>query len=222
MCGRFTLIVTPEVLAKTFDLSEIPQIEHRYNIAPGQSVACIRKIDGRMSLDFLTWGAASPELTADASTHGIINMCTESLSEQTNFLHAIQYNRCIIPATGFYEWLPRNNDNGLQPYYIRLLNSSVMGFAGLCMMNVTEEGTAIESCCILTTRANELIVPIHDRMPVILQPEDYELWLDGTVHDPQELERLYQEYPPELMFAHPVPNLVNTPRFDSPSCILQM
>ena len=109
-----------------------------------------------------------------------------------------------------------------QPYYIRLLNSSVMGLAGLWETRENTDGSELTTCCILTTDANETVKPIHERMPVVLQPEDYNLWLNRNMHDSKELEKLYQPYPADLMYAHPVPDLVNIPRFDSASCIVQM
>ncbi len=215
MCSRFTLIIYPEVLAKIFDLQEIPQIEPRYNIGPSQQIACIRHIGDHNQLDLLKWGLL-PSLFEDV-TLAPINTPSETVHEIT---HAIKYNRCIIPASGFYEWMPQGDRK--QPYYIRLLNSSTMGFAGLWETIKAEDGTELNTCCILTTDANDIVKPIHDRMPVVLQPEDYNLWLNRNMHDPNELEKLYKPYPADLMYAHPVPDLVNIPRFDSASCIVQM
>ena len=218
MCKRFTLQITPEVLAKAFELKELPDIEPRYNIAPSQLIATVRHIGEQNKLDFIQWGL--PPLWSQDSTHAPINACCETVHENPIFVHALKYNRCIIPASGFYEWLPDDNHN--QPYYLRLLNSSVIGFAGLCERWSAEDGTEHENCFMLTTTANELMKPIHDRMPVILQPDDYNLWLDRHMHDPHELDRLYQPYPSELMVAHPVPGLVNNLRFDSAACIVHM
>jgi len=218
MCGRFTLQITPEVLAKAFELKELPDIEPRYNIAPGQLIATIRHIGEHNKLDFIKWGF--PPLWSQDMSPTPINARCETVHENPLFDHALKYTRCIIPASGFYEWLP--NDNHSQPYYIRLLNSSVIGFAGLFERWSAEDGTELESCFMLTTAANELMKPIHDRMPVILQPDDYNLWLNRHMHDPHELERLYQPYPSDLMVAHPVPDLVNNLRFDSAACIVHM
>jgi putative SOS response-associated peptidase YedK len=187
MCGRFTLNITPEVLAKIFDLQEVPQIEPRFNIAPSQAVATVRHIEDHNKLDFLKWGLI-PSWSTD-STHTSINARSETVHDKNTFAHAIKFNRCIIPASGFYEWLPQENRK--QPYYIRLLNSSVMGFAGLWESWKTADGSVLETCCILTTVANEIVKPIHDRMPVIIQPDNYNLWLNRNMHDPHELEKLY-------------------------------
>jgi putative SOS response-associated peptidase YedK len=218
MCGRFTLNITPEVLAKIFGLQEVPQIEPRYNIAPSQNIATVRHIEDYNKLNFLKWGLI-PSWSTD-STHTSINARSKTVHDKNTFAHAIKYNRCIIPASGFYEWLPQENRK--KPYYIRLLNSSVMGLAGLWERWKAEDGSELETCCILTTAANEIVKPIHDRMPVIIQPDNYNLWLNRNMHNPLELLHLYQPYPSDLMYAHPVPDLVNIPRFDSASCIVQM
>jgi putative SOS response-associated peptidase YedK len=218
MCGRFTLIIYPEALAKIYDLQEIPQLEPRYNIGPSQYVACIRHRGDHNQLDLFKWGLHPSWY--ENNTHAPINARSETVHEKPAFAHSIKYNRCIIPASGFYEWLPQGDRK--QPYYIRLLNSSVMGFAGLWETRNSEDGTELNTCCILTTDANDIVKPIHDRMPVILNPEDYTFWLNRNMHDPHELEKLYQPYPADLMYAHPVPDLVNIIRFDSASCIVQM
>lgn len=219
MCGRFTLNIPPQVLAKIYGLVEIPQYEPRYNIAPSQPVAAIRHIGDHNNLDFLKWGLL-PSWFEDI-THAPINARSETVHEKPTFQHAIKYNRCIVPASGFYEWLPQGDDHK-QPYYFRLSNSSVMGLAGLWERRKAEDGSEVETCCILTTAANEIMKPIHDRMPVILQPEDYNFWLNRYRHDPHELVRLYHPFPSDLMVTHPVPDLVNNPRFDGASCIVHM
>jgi putative SOS response-associated peptidase YedK len=218
MCGRITLITPPEILAKTFNLQGLPDVEPRFNIAPSQQLATIRHLGDENRLDLLKWGLL-PSHSTD-QTHTPINARSETVHEKPMFSHALKYNRCIIPASGFYEW--QSADGTKQPYYIRMLNSGVMGFAGLWEKWKDTDGTELETCCFLTTTANDLVKPIHDRMPVVLQPEDYTLWLNRNFHDVHELERLYKPYPPELLVAYPVPNLVNNPRFDSPSCIVHM
>jgi len=218
MCGRLTFNITSEALAKMFSLNDVPQIEARYNIAPSQTIAAVRHVEDRNKLDFLKWGFI-PKFSKD-NTRTHTNVRSETVHEKPVFAHAIKYKRCIIPASGFYEWLQK--DNHKQPYYIRLSNSAGFGLAGLWEQWSTEDGTEYETCCILTTDANEVVKPIHDRMPVILRPDDYNLWLNKNMHAPHELLRLFQPYPAELMIAHPVSNLVNNTRFDGASCILQM
>ncbi len=218
MCERFTLNATPEVIAKTFNLQEIPDLALRYNIAPGQNVANVRHIEDHNRLDLLNWGMTTGR--HKDNNQPMISARSETVHEEPAFNHAIKHNRCIIPATGFFEW--KIEDDRRQPYYVRLLNSGIMGFAGVWESWKTEDGTEIETCCVLTTSSNDLIQPIHDRMPVILPPDEFAFWLDKNVQHPIELQRLYQPYQSDLMVAHEAPDLVNNPRFDSPSCILQM
>jgi putative SOS response-associated peptidase YedK len=218
MCSRFTLNTPADVLAKIFDLKEAPKYEPRYNIAPSQSVAVIRHIGNHNKLDFLKW-CLLPSWFEDVA-HAPINACSEAVHEKPTFQHAIKYNRCIIPASGFYEWLPQGDHK--QPYYVRLNNSSVMGFAGIWESRKAEDGTELETCYILTTAANEIVKPIHDRMPVVLRPEGYSLWLNRKFYDTSELQKLYEPFPPDQMIAYTVPELVNNPRFDSASCIVQV
>lgn len=218
MCGRFTLDISPQVIAKAFDLKELPSLEQRYNIAPSQQVAVIRHSGDNNSLDLMKWGLR-PGWSQDAD-HTPTNARCETVHEKPFFAHAIKYNRCIIPASGFYEWKPV--DSRKQPYYIRLSNSGVMGFAGLWEKWNAEDGTEHETCCVLTTAANEMMKTIHDRMPVILQPDDYELWLNRNMHNPHELQRLYNPFQSDLLTAYPVPELVNNTRFDSHACIVHM
>jgi putative SOS response-associated peptidase YedK len=218
MCNRFTLHFSPEVFAKIFDLQELPEIEPRYNIAPSQNIATIRHIGDINRLDYLRWGLL-PSWETDSS-HTSVNARCETVQDKATFRHSLKYNRCIIPVSGFYEFVPSNNHK--QPYYVRLTNSGLMGFAGLWEQGEAKDGSMVETCCFLTTPANELVRPLNTRMPLILQPEDYALWLNRNMHDPQELQRLYQPYPAEVMFAHPVPDLVHNLRFDSPACIVHM
>jgi putative SOS response-associated peptidase YedK len=218
MCGRITLNIPPEILAKIFNLLETPSVEPRYNIAPSQLIAAVRHFGDENKLDLLKWGLL-PSWSKDQS-HTPINARSETVHEKPMFAHALKYNRCIIPTSGFYEW--QASEGTKQPYYIRMSNSGVMGFAGLWEKWKAEDGSEIETCCILTTASNDLMKSIHDRMPVILKAEDYDLWLNRNFHDVHELEHLYKPFPSDLMVAYPVPNLVNNPRFDSPSCIVHM
>ena len=127
----------------------------------------------------------------------------------------------ICNIAGFYEW--QHFEGHKQPYFIRMANSGLMAFAGLWeKWKSAEDEDFLETFTILTTSANELITPIHTRMPVLLHPEDYNLWLDQNMHDPEQMQRLYQPFPTDLLTAYKVPDLVNNPRFDSPACIAKV
>lgn len=221
MCGRFTSILSPKTLAATFDVTAPADMEPRYNIAPTQAVDVVRRTaEGHNRLDGMTWGLIPSWSQGRSIGRPMINARCETVHEKPAFHHAIRHQRCIVPASGFYEWQPV--EGGKQPYYIHPVDDSPMGFAGVWEQWKTPEGDILESFCILTTAANTLMEAIHDRMPVILSPADYSFWLDRNRHDPEEFRHLYHPYPPEQLQAHKVPDLINNPRFDSPTCIVQV
>lgn len=222
MCGRFVTIIPPEELAKIFGLIEAPKLEPRYNVAPTQNVGVIRYCDdaSHNRFDVLKWGLV-PSWSKDLSfgSH-LINARSETVAEKPTFRHAIKYRRCIIPTSGFYEW--DHSGGKKQPFYIQLANHSPMCFAGLWESWKAPDGSELETFAILTTAANKLVEPIHDRMPVILSPDTFTLWLNHNMHDPDQLIPLYVPFPATEMNAYKVPDLVNNPRFDSPACIAQV
>ena len=219
MCGRFTLHIPPELLAEIFGLIEIPIFPARYNIAPTQLVAVIRQNgDGQNRLDMLHWGLI-PSWAKDKSIgNHMINARCETVAEKPAFRHAIKYRRCLVPSSGFFEWMQEGKVK--KPLYVRLKDSSPMIFAGLWESWKSPEGEVIESCTILTTASNELIESLHERMPVILHPQEYNIWLDREMTDPEKLKPLCRSYPPDLMEMYPVSPQVNSPRNDSADCIL--
>lgn len=221
MCGRFVTDVSPELLAKTFGLKEIPHFEPRYNISPTQQVWVVRSDGDHNRLDLMKWGLVPSWAKDQTFASHTINARCETITEKPAFRYAIKKQRCIVPAAGFYEW--QHFDGHKQPYFIRMVNSGLMAFAGLWERWKREEDEDfLETFTVITTPSNELIAPIHDRMPLILHPEDYVLWLDRNLHDPEQLTRLYQPYPSELLTVYKVPDLVNNPRFDSPACIAKV
>jgi len=218
MCGRFTLHIPPELLAEIFGLIETPIFPARYNIAPTQQVAVIRRTeDGQNRLDFLRWGLI-PSWAKDSSIgHKMINARAETVHEKPAFRQAIKYRRCLVIASGFYEW--RIEGKQKIPLYVHLKDGSPMAFAGLWDSWKTPEGGFVESCAILTTSSNNLIEPLHNRMPVILHPPEYQPWLDRDMTDPTKLQRLYHPCPADLMEMWPVSPLVNSPKNESPDLI---
>lgn len=218
MCGRFTLQIPPELLAEIFALLEIPVFPARYNIAPTQQVPVIRQTgDGLNHFAVMRWGLI-PSWAKDPSI-GIrmINARCETVAEKPAFRHAVRHQRCIVPATGFYEW--RAEGGKKTPHFVCLKDGSPIFFAGLWEHWKSPEGAAVESCTILTTSSNKLIAPLHDRMPVIFHPQAFQLWLDRETTDPEKLKALYHPYPDNLMEMWPVSPLVNSPRNESPELI---
>ncbi len=147
----------------------------------------------------------------------MINARAETVSEKPAFRAAIRRRRCLIPADGFYEW--KRAGGRKQPYYVRMRDAWTFAFAGIWESWKGGEGEAIESCALLTTGPNELLEPIHDRMPVIIPPGGYDLWLSPEVGDPSALSSFFSPYPSEEMVAYPVRTLVNNPKTDEPRLI---
>ncbi|MBK5274197.1 MAG: SOS response-associated peptidase [Desulfuromonadales bacterium] len=220
MCGRFVNNIPSDELGRIFSLIETPQLEARYNIAPMQQVAVIRNQGDHNRFDLLKWGFV-PSWSKDLSfgSH-LINARSETMSEKPTFRHAIKFRRCIIPTSGFYEW--DHSGGKKQPYYIQLADHSPMFLAGVWETWKAPDNSLLETFAILTTSANKLVEPIHDRMPVILYPDTFNLWLSHNMHDPEQLQPFYQPFPAAEMIAYKVPDLVNNTRFDSPACIAQV
>ncbi len=219
MCGRFVLITPGEVLAEQFQLGEVPALSPRYNIAPTQPVAAVRlaREGTARELVLLRWGLI-PSWAKDPSIGPrLINARSETVAEKPSFRGAFKSRRCLVPADGFYEW--QRQERGRQPFFIRMSEGTPFAIAGLWEHWQGPGGEVIESCTLLTTEANEIMRPLHDRMPVILNPKDYDLWLDPTVQKREALLPLLRPYAAEAMLAYPVRSVVNSPANDSPLCI---
>ncbi|BAY77695.1 hypothetical protein NIES25_41630 [Nostoc linckia NIES-25] len=220
MCGRFTLNQSVEALAKVFDVQELPDLAAEYNIAPTQKVASVLQNPESKKREFqqLHWGlipswAKDPGIGAKT-----INARAETVAEKPAFRSAFKNRRCLVLADGFYEW--QRQQGKKQPFYFRLQDGQLFAFAGLWERWHSPTNEEIISCTILTTAANELLQPIHERMPVILDPQDYDLWLDSQVQTPQTLQQLLRPYPAQAMTAYAVSTLVNNSRHNSRECIM--
>jgi putative SOS response-associated peptidase YedK len=218
MCARFTLRTAGKVLAEVFQLPEVPELPFRHNIAPTQPVAAIRSAarPGQRELVRLRWGLI-PSWAEDKKIGArLINARAETAAEKPAFRSAFRHRRCLLPADGFYEWQRR--DGKKQPFYLRLREDRPFAFAGLWETWTSPEGEVIESATVLTTEANDTVRPVHDRMPVILAPADYERWLDPAVQKPDVLQPLLRPYPAVELVAYPVSTWVNDPKHDDPRC----
>lgn len=215
MCGRYTLKTPVEALAKRFEVKDVSSVVPSYNIAPTQEVASVLSENGVRALEMLHWGlipswADDPEIGSR-----MINARAETVPEKPSFRRAFRSRRCLILADGFYEW--RKTGGGKQPHYIRMEDGSPFALAGL--WESWKNGREIRSCAIITTEANEIVGEIHDRMPVILHPEDYDLWLDPDFDEKDPLTTLLKPYPASEMEAYPVSSYVNSPSNDDPGCV---
>src|SRR5262245_44785632 len=221
MCGRYTLRVSPAELAEIFGVLETIEWSPRYNIAPTQTVAAVRPREqgGGRELALLKWGLI-PFWAKDARiASSLINARAETVATKPAFRAALKKKRCLIPADGFYEWQAVPGQKTKQPYYITVCDAPVFAFAGLWEHWTNPEGARVDTCSIITTDANELMQKVHTRMPVILDRDDYDLWLDRDVQDSEEVLPLLKPFPASRMQLVPISTLVNSPRNDKPECI---
>lgn len=220
MCGRFTLTVNPEQLQEAFPGLQVPDsLTPRYNIAPTQPVAVIAN-NRPERLDFFVWGLI-PSWAKDPSIGSrLINARAETLTEKPAFRAAFRRRRCLIPASGFYEWRADPGQKSKTPLYIHRADGAPLAFAGLWENWNGPDGSNILSCTIITTAPNGLMEKIHNRMPAILPPSAYAQWLDPGEPPVERLQTLLQPYPAEAMQAFPVSRLVNVPGNDTLDCIL--
>jgi len=212
MCGRFTLTLDPIELRQAFDLSEMPEEWiPRFNIAPTQPVAVVKDADTR-AVDFMRWGLV-PSWAKDISIgNKLINARGETIMEKPSFRNAFAKRRCLVLADGFFEWQKRDPKGPSVPYFIHLKNRSPFAFAGLWEFWRSAEGDELKTCTIITTSPNELVAPIHDRMPVMLKPAEGWAWLRGGTS--QDLVKLIRPFPADEMEAYRVSRMVNDPGKD--------
>lgn len=203
-------------MAELFDGLEPENLEPRYNIAPTQDVAAIRK-DGSPELAWLRWGLLPWWASEKKIGSRMINARCETVREKPAFRDAFQRRRCLVLADGFYEW--KATADGKQPVFIRMKDGQPFAMAGLWEINRQIDSEPIESCTVITTSANPLMVPIHDRMPVILQTDNYDMWLDSDFQNYDALQGLLQPYDAEQMVAYPVSRRVNKATYDAADCI---
>lgn len=217
MCGRYTLTADIDTISQRFKLDTHGlKIEPRYNIAPSQEAPVIVVEDGKV-LKMMKWGLIPFWAKDESIASKTINARAETLHHKPSFKKSLTGKRCLVPADGFYEW--KKEGRGKIPIRFVLKNRDVFAFAGLWDTWRNQIGELVFSFTIITTKANALVRPIHNRMPVILKKEYEELWLDPKVNDIDKLLSLLIPYPPEMMEAYRVSSLVNSPKEDSPECI---
>lgn len=217
MCGRYTLYGHEDDLARLFEVDTYP-LTARYNIAPTQDVPVIRqRPDGGREMAPMRWGLV-PHWADRATFKGnLFNARSESAAEKPSFRDAMRKARCILPASGFYEWQAREG-GAKQPLHFIRADGSPLALAGLWATNIKGPG-ALASCTILTTSANDDLANVHDRMPVILEPEAWHRWLDPDELDPQRLEDLLAPAEPGTLRSYPVATEVGNARVDKAELI---
>ncbi|MDR6225920.1 SOS response-associated peptidase [Desmospora profundinema] len=222
MCGRFTLTVGLGEILERFQAEMAGDWEHtpRFNAAPTQMLPVVKeKEDGcTRELVPMRWGLI-PHWAKDHSIgNRLINARGETVATKPAFRRSLKQARCLIPADGFFEWT-RGPDGAKHPLRIILKKEALFAFAGLWDRWEDAEGSVIQSFTIITTRPNEKMAEVHDRMPVILHPAEESMWLDSQIQDPALLTPLLEPFDSEKMAFYPVDRLVNSPKNDEPACI---
>ncbi|MHB8897663.1 MAG: SOS response-associated peptidase [Thermoguttaceae bacterium] len=221
MCGRFTLKTPVSALAQQFGAIADIVFKPRFNIAPSQPIAVVRvrpeSVPPRPEIVPLRWGLVPGWAKDPSMGNRMINARSESAAEKPAFRAAFRRRRCLVPADGFFEWQRRGKMR--QPYYIGRADERPFAMAGLWESWEGPDHSSVETCTILTTEANGLLEPIHDRMPVILHDEACGEWLGSEPSDPGRLARLLVPFDAGLMKLHPVSSYVNRPENEGPECI---
>jgi putative SOS response-associated peptidase YedK len=219
MCGRIIVKAKVHEYVSVFDVLNVPALTPSYNVAPTQLVPVVRlkpEVKTR-EMVMLKWGLIPAWAKEAAIGNGMINARADTVAEKPAYRHAFRRRRCLMVADGFYEWQKANGKK--QPYFIGMKDESPFAFAGLWECWKDPANGPVESCALITTDANDLVRPIHDRMPVILQRNDYAKWLDPEVEDAAELQELLVPFPAEGMKAYPASTFVNKPQNNSPECL---
>ena len=227
MCGRYALFAAPEELARIFrlPLDEVERVfvpRPRFNVAPAETVLAVRSqaAEGGAEAVGLKWGLIPHWAKRDDFGARTINARAETVARKPAFRDSFRLRRCLIPASAFYEW--HKSPSGRQPYLFRLEESRPFAFAGLWDRWVGPGNEVVESCVIVTTRPNSLTRQVHDRMPVIVDPQDYNSWLDPALRDPHHLDRMLGPYPARRMTGYPVSTAVNRPGNDAHELVRQV
>jgi putative SOS response-associated peptidase YedK len=243
MCARFSLFATPDQIAELLDL-EVSEVLPRYNIAPTQMLLGAIEKDGERQLREFRWGLVPSWAKDESVGQRMINARSETVLEKPAFRRAFEKRRCVIPASGFFEWkhetvqeeilddarreaapslfeefdIPRPSKKAKtikQPYFFSLADGATFGFAGLYEYWRNASGDLLRTCTIITTEPNELIAPFHDRMPVMLRKPELECWLDCASEDLVEAERLLRPLAAQEMRCAAASMAVNDPRNES-------
>jgi putative SOS response-associated peptidase YedK len=229
MCGRFRVARKKEILEEAFDaecgVSDVewaPGYVPRYNVAPGQEIAVVRQDPARplRRLSPMLWGLIPSWADGPAAGYKMINLRSETVATRPAFRELLRSRRCLIPSDGFYEWKREGKEK--LPFCFALAGDAMFAFAGLWERWKNPLGQMVESCTILTTAPNELVQEIHDRMPVMLAPGAYDLWLDPGVTSVKDLQPLLKPYPAEAMRRYRVSQRVNQVKNDDPECATEI
>jgi putative SOS response-associated peptidase YedK len=213
MCGRFAVISASEAVRALFGYAETPNFPPRYNIAPTQPIAVVRFTEGRRHFALVRWGFI-PSWVKDPRTVSLMfNARGETAAEKPAYRNAMKRRRCLVPADGFYEW--KRDGDRKRPYWVHPRQRGPIAFAGLWEAWIGPNGEEVETAAIVTTAANDTLKPLHDRMPVVIQPDAFDLWLDPNA-DTQMASSLIAPAAEDLFEAYEVSGAVNRAANDGP------
>jgi putative SOS response-associated peptidase YedK len=217
MCGRYAIITAPEAIRRLFGYSEHPNFPARYNVAPTQPIPIVRLQSRERHFALVRWGLI-PAWVKDPKTFTLlINARGESALDKAAFKNAMKRRRCLIPADGFYEW--KRTGDAKQPYFVRLRSGAPFAFAGLWETWTGPSGEEVDTAAIVTTTANRTVADIHDRMPVMLGPDQFDFWLDCDRVDDRTAAEALVPLPDDAVEAYPVSAAVNHHANDNPDLL---
>ncbi len=217
MCGRYAVTSAPEAIRALFGYPEQPNFPPRYNVAPTQPIAIVRLMDGKRQFALVRWGLLPSWVKDPKDFTLVINARGESVTDKPAFSAAMKRRRCLVPADGFYEWKAIGASK--QPYYVRAKSGTPLAFAGLWETWTGPNGEEMETAAIVTTRANHTLADIHERMPVVVSPDAFNLWLDCANVDDKTAASLIAPAPDDLLEAYEVSTAVNRTANDAPKLI---
>jgi putative SOS response-associated peptidase YedK len=217
MCGRYVITSTPDVIRAFFRHEGQADFPARYNIAPTQPVPIVRMEAGKRRFTLVRWGFVPAWVRDPREFSLLVNARGETVLDKPAFRNAMRRRRCLFPADGFYEW--RTDRAGKRPYFVRPCRGGPIAFAGLWEVWMGPDGEEVETACIITTTANRALAPIHDRMPVVIPPEAFDLWLDCAHVDAATAAALIVPAPENLFEAYEISPAINRAANDSPSLI---
>ena len=215
MCGRFAFSITPARFQTLLGCAPPEDLQARYNITPDSDVWAVRAgPDGAREAVRLRWGMLGPWMKEAGDPGRQINARAETAADKPMFRDSFRRRRCLIPATGFYEW-QKAGERPARPFFVGLATREPLAFAGIWRASRLADGSTLETCAILTIGASPLLRPIHPRMPVMLSPAAHAAWLDPAVGGPEPLAALLEPVPDAQLVAYEVGRAVNNPRHDA-------
>jgi len=217
MCGRYLITSAPEAFRRLFGYPEQPNFPPRYNVAPTQPVPIVRIVEGKRQFALVRWGLIPPWVKDPRKFTLLINARGESANEKPAFRNAMRRRRCLVPADGFYEW--KNEGGRKHPYCVRPRDGGPIAFAGLWETWMGPNGEEMETATIITTAANRELARLHERMPVIVPPEAFDLWLDCSNVDAITAAALFMPAREGLLEAYEISPAVNRTANDGPKLI---